>query len=127
MARAKPSLFPRSVRTVIVAELVGAPLGIGKELDLAKNVFDMATVPLLDDLPGADDDHGAGHRIRRSRDATLARRQPPSRLRERYPTFTASSAAGVLPPKLSVERVRKSFREANGADVPSIADLSFTV
>ncbi|MBN8975229.1 MAG: ABC transporter permease subunit [Xanthobacteraceae bacterium] len=33
-----------AVRTVIVAELVGAPLGIGKELDLAKNVFDMATV-----------------------------------------------------------------------------------
>src|SRR6185437_5189968 len=33
-----------SVRTVIVAELVGAPLGIGKELDLAKNVFDMPTV-----------------------------------------------------------------------------------
>jgi len=33
-----------SVRTVIVAELVGAPLGIGKELDLAKNVFDMSTV-----------------------------------------------------------------------------------
>lgn len=32
------------VRTVIVAELVGAPLGIGKELDLAKNVFDMSTV-----------------------------------------------------------------------------------
>jgi NitT/TauT family transport system permease protein len=33
-----------SVRTVIVAELVGAPLGIGKELDLAKNMFDMSTV-----------------------------------------------------------------------------------
>ena len=33
-----------AARTVIVAELVGAPLGIGKELDLAKNVFDMATV-----------------------------------------------------------------------------------
>lgn len=33
-----------AVRAVIVAELVGAPLGIGKELDLAKNVFDMATV-----------------------------------------------------------------------------------
>ena len=33
-----------AVRTVIVAELVGAPLGIGKELDLTKNVFDMATV-----------------------------------------------------------------------------------
>jgi NitT/TauT family transport system permease protein len=33
-----------AVRTVIVAELVGAPLGIGKELDLAKNVFDMPTV-----------------------------------------------------------------------------------
>lgn len=33
-----------AVRTVIVAELVGAPLGIGKELDLAKNVFDMSTV-----------------------------------------------------------------------------------
>jgi NitT/TauT family transport system permease protein len=33
-----------AVRTVIVAELVGAPVGIGKELDLAKNVFDMPTV-----------------------------------------------------------------------------------
>jgi NitT/TauT family transport system permease protein len=33
-----------AVRTVIVAELVGAPAGIGKELDLAKNVFDMPTV-----------------------------------------------------------------------------------
>ena len=33
-----------AVRTVIVAELVGAPLGIGKELDLAKNVFDMPMV-----------------------------------------------------------------------------------
>jgi NitT/TauT family transport system permease protein len=33
-----------AVRTVILAELVGAPLGIGKELDLAKNVFDMPTV-----------------------------------------------------------------------------------
>ena len=33
-----------AIRTVIVAELVGAPVGIGKELDLAKNVFDMAMV-----------------------------------------------------------------------------------
>jgi NitT/TauT family transport system permease protein len=33
-----------AVRTVIVAELVGAPLGIGKELDEAKNLFDMSTV-----------------------------------------------------------------------------------
>jgi ABC-type nitrate/sulfonate/bicarbonate transport system permease component len=33
-----------AVRTVIVAELVGAPFGIGKELDLAKNLFDMSTV-----------------------------------------------------------------------------------
>jgi NitT/TauT family transport system permease protein len=33
-----------AVRTVIVAELVGAPMGIGKELDLAKNVFDMSLV-----------------------------------------------------------------------------------
>lgn len=33
-----------AVRTVIVAELVGAPYGVGKELDLAKNVFDMSTV-----------------------------------------------------------------------------------
>lgn len=33
-----------AVRTVIVAELVGAPSGIGKELDLAKNVFDMGMV-----------------------------------------------------------------------------------
>lgn len=33
-----------AIRTVIVAELVGASAGIGKELDLAKNVFDMATV-----------------------------------------------------------------------------------
>jgi NitT/TauT family transport system permease protein len=33
-----------AARTVIVAELVGAPLGIGKELDLAKNVFDMSLV-----------------------------------------------------------------------------------
>lgn len=33
-----------AVRTVIVAELVGAPFGIGKELDLAKNVFDMSAV-----------------------------------------------------------------------------------
>lgn len=33
-----------AVRTVIVAELVGAPLGIGRELDLAKNLFDMSTV-----------------------------------------------------------------------------------
>lgn len=33
-----------AVRTVIVAELVGAPLGIGRELDLAKSVFDMPMV-----------------------------------------------------------------------------------
>ncbi len=33
-----------AVRIVIVAELVGAPSGIGKELDLAKNVFDMPLV-----------------------------------------------------------------------------------
>ncbi len=33
-----------AVRTVIVAELVGAPTGIGKELDLAKNLFDMPLV-----------------------------------------------------------------------------------
>lgn len=33
-----------AIRTVIVAELVGASAGIGKELDLAKNVFDMAAV-----------------------------------------------------------------------------------
>lgn len=33
-----------AVRTVIVAELVGASFGIGRELDLAKNVFDMAMV-----------------------------------------------------------------------------------
>jgi NitT/TauT family transport system permease protein len=33
-----------AVRTVIVAELVGAPSGIGKELDLAKNLFDMPLV-----------------------------------------------------------------------------------
>jgi NitT/TauT family transport system permease protein len=33
-----------AVRTVIVAELVGAPLGIGRELDLAKNLFDMPMV-----------------------------------------------------------------------------------
>lgn len=33
-----------AVRTVIVAELVGAPYGVGKELDLAKNVFDMSAV-----------------------------------------------------------------------------------
>ena len=33
-----------TVRTVIVAELVGAPLGIGRELDMAKNLFDMANV-----------------------------------------------------------------------------------
>jgi len=33
-----------AVRTVIVAELVGAPFGIGRELDLAKNVFDMPMV-----------------------------------------------------------------------------------
>jgi NitT/TauT family transport system permease protein len=33
-----------AVRTVIVAELVGAPPGIGKELDEAKNLFDMPTV-----------------------------------------------------------------------------------
>jgi NitT/TauT family transport system permease protein len=33
-----------AVRTVIVAELVGAPYGVGKELDLAKNVFDMSLV-----------------------------------------------------------------------------------
>jgi len=33
-----------AVRTVIVAELVGAPLGIGRELDLAKNLFDMSSV-----------------------------------------------------------------------------------
>lgn len=33
-----------AVRTVIVAELVGAPFGIGRELDLAKNVFDMSMV-----------------------------------------------------------------------------------
>jgi NitT/TauT family transport system permease protein len=33
-----------AVRTVIVAELVGAPFGIGRELDLAKNVFDMSAV-----------------------------------------------------------------------------------
>lgn len=32
------------VRTVIVAELVGATSGIGKELDLAKNMFDMPLV-----------------------------------------------------------------------------------
>jgi NitT/TauT family transport system permease protein len=32
------------VRTVIVAELVGATSGIGKELDLAKNMFDMPVV-----------------------------------------------------------------------------------
>ncbi|HUA52580.1 MAG TPA: ABC transporter permease subunit [Candidatus Sulfotelmatobacter sp.] len=32
------------VRTVIVAELVGASSGIGKELDLAKNMFDMPVV-----------------------------------------------------------------------------------
>lgn len=33
-----------AIRTVIVAELVGAPEGIGKELDFAKNLFDMAMV-----------------------------------------------------------------------------------
>jgi ABC-type nitrate/sulfonate/bicarbonate transport system permease component len=33
-----------AVRTVIIAELVGAPSGIGKELDLAKNLFDMPMV-----------------------------------------------------------------------------------
>ncbi len=33
-----------AVRTVIVAELVGASSGIGKELDLAKNLFDMPAV-----------------------------------------------------------------------------------
>jgi NitT/TauT family transport system permease protein len=33
-----------AIRTVIVAELVGAPVGIGKELDLAKNVFDLGMV-----------------------------------------------------------------------------------
>ncbi|HUJ73810.1 MAG TPA: ABC transporter permease [bacterium] len=33
-----------AVRAVIVAELVGAPSGIGKELDLAKNLFDMPLV-----------------------------------------------------------------------------------
>jgi NitT/TauT family transport system permease protein len=32
------------VRVVIVAELVGAPSGIGKELDLAKGLFDMALI-----------------------------------------------------------------------------------
>ncbi|MFQ5693107.1 MAG: ABC transporter permease, partial [Nitrospinota bacterium] len=32
------------VRVVIVAELVGAPSGIGKELDLAKSLFDMALI-----------------------------------------------------------------------------------
>ncbi|HEX7928478.1 MAG TPA: ABC transporter permease subunit, partial [bacterium] len=33
-----------AVRIVIVAELVGASTGIGKELDLAKNLFDMPLV-----------------------------------------------------------------------------------
>ena len=33
-----------AVRTVIVAELVGAPMGIGRELDLAKSVFDMSAI-----------------------------------------------------------------------------------
>lgn len=33
-----------AIRTVIVAELVGAPVGIGQQLDLAKNVFDLAMV-----------------------------------------------------------------------------------
>jgi NitT/TauT family transport system permease protein len=33
-----------AIRTVIVAEMVGAPVGIGKELDLAKNVFDLGMV-----------------------------------------------------------------------------------
>ncbi len=32
------------VRVVIVAELVGAPAGIGKELDLAKSLFDMSLI-----------------------------------------------------------------------------------
>ncbi|MFQ5873804.1 MAG: ABC transporter permease [Dehalococcoidia bacterium] len=32
------------VRVVIVAELVSAPTGIGKELDLAKNIFDMPLI-----------------------------------------------------------------------------------
>jgi NitT/TauT family transport system permease protein len=32
------------VRVVIVAELVGAPTGIGKELDLAKGLFDMPLI-----------------------------------------------------------------------------------
>ena len=32
------------VRVVIVAELVGAPTGIGKELDLAKNLFEMPLI-----------------------------------------------------------------------------------
>lgn len=32
------------VRVVIVAELVGAPTGIGKELDLAKSLFDMSLI-----------------------------------------------------------------------------------
>jgi NitT/TauT family transport system permease protein len=47
----KPSIFTATrlnvgvaVRTVIIAELVGAPSGIGKELDLAKNLFDMPMV-----------------------------------------------------------------------------------
>ncbi|MCW5685994.1 MAG: ABC transporter permease [Pseudolabrys sp.] len=33
-----------AIRTVIVAELVGAPYGIGKELDEAKNIFNMPAV-----------------------------------------------------------------------------------
>lgn len=33
-----------AIRTVIVAELVGAPSGIGRELDMAKNLFDMPMV-----------------------------------------------------------------------------------
>jgi ABC-type nitrate/sulfonate/bicarbonate transport system ATPase subunit len=41
--------------------------------------------------------------------------------------FAATSAAGTATPKLSVEHARKSFRQANGADVAAIADLSFTV
>lgn len=41
--------------------------------------------------------------------------------------FAATSAAGTATLKLSVEHARKSFRQANGADVAAIADLSFTV
>lgn len=39
----------------------------------------------------------------------------------------ATPAPAGAPPKLSVERARKSFRPANGGEVTAIADLSFSV